>query len=295
MYSLARSFSVISTQRTYDELLRIVRRQPSPKDQVLMAQDTGFRIKTAHDLARWREVIVEALTPTKKGIEGMIEVSYELVEGRLDAVIHLTDWEDMSAKPDTAVLWREANVHNVPIAADVHTAAAYVESWNAKLARHTNGGKVFVERARLSEPPLAGITASDRVVAMIAHDGMKLEMCRFAVENAAMIFDQFDYILATGNTGRWIRRFLVAAKRSQNEVARVRLCKSGPDGGDVQIAFAVVHQLCRKVIFLQDPQANHPHDSDIKLFEQAVLSLAARTRVELATNSESARFLLGLA
>jgi methylglyoxal synthase len=256
-----------------------------------MAADMGCSSVNNHDLARWRGDILRSLRPVEGSIQGMITVAYELVEGRLDAVIHLTDWEDMNAKPDTAVLWREANVHNVPIAADVHTAASYVEAWNAHLARTRTAQRVFRDREVISGRPLEGIEVGQRVLAMIAHDAMKLEICRFAVENAATIFDQFDYVLATGTTGKWIRRFLEAAKRGRHEVDRVRLCNSGPYGGDVQIAYAVARELCRKVVFFQDPQASHPHDSDIRLFEQAVL--ASRVTVELATNAESARFLLG--
>jgi methylglyoxal synthase len=129
---------------------------------------------------------------------------------------------------------------------------------------------------------------------------MKLDMCCFVVEYARKIFDQFDYILATGTTGQWIRKFALAAGRSKEEVEKkIRLCLSGPYGGDVQIAAAVMRRLCRKVIFLQDPFTSHAHETDIRLFEQAVLlfdrvATEGGTEIELATNVASAKDLLGL-
>jgi methylglyoxal synthase len=123
-------------------------------------------------------------------------------------------------------------------------------------------------------------------------------MCCFVVENDRKIFGEFDYILATGTTGKWIKRFALAAGRTPREVEKVRCCLSGPYGGDVQIAAAVVRKLCRKVIFLQDPFTSHAHETDIRLFEQAVLlferAAVKGVEVELATNAASAKAILGL-
>jgi len=220
----------------------------------------------------------------------MIHIAYELVEGRLDAIIHLTDWQDKSAKPDSAVLSREANVHNVPIATNVQTADTYVESWKASLARIHVGSSIFKKRQEPIEPPLKGIKKNDKVVAMVAHDNMKLELCRFAVENATYIFKHYDYILATGTTGSWLKRFMEATGRGPDEIKKIRCCNSGPLGGDLQIAYAVVKGMCNKIVFLQDPSVSHAHDSDIRLFEQA--TVADGVHVELATNVESAKLLV---
>jgi methylglyoxal synthase len=67
----------------------------------------------------------------------------------------------------------------------------------------------------------------------------------------------------------------------------------------VQIAAAVVRKICQKVIFLQDPFTSHAHETDIRLFEQAVLlfertAMAEGVDVELATNLASAKAILGL-
>lgn len=290
MYSLCNSFEVVTTGRTTNEVKRIVTQSPQLAHLRLIEEDTRFSVSKPLDLARWRDTVLRSLKPTMSGFPGMIYTAYELVEGRLDAVIHLTDWEDKSGKPDSAVLSREANVHNVPIAADPETARAHIQSWNAGLVKGASGTKVFRKREHPAEPPLKGLKKGDRVIAMVAHDNMKLELCRFAVANAAHIFKKYDCILATGTTGTWLRRFMEATGRGPDEVKKIRLCNSGPKGGDVQIAYAVVLGLCSKVIFFQDPSVPHPHDSDIRLFEQAVV--APDVHVQLATNTDSARLLI---
>jgi hypothetical protein len=50
-------------------------------------------------------------------------------------------------------------------------------------------------------------------------------MCRFVVENVRPIFNNHDFILATGTTGGWIKKFAIAAGRDPAEVdEKVRLC-----------------------------------------------------------------------
>ena len=290
MYSLCNSFHVVATGGTYDHVKRVVNQSPQRKHIKLIEEDTRFSKLDASDLARWRKTIMGSLKPTMPSFPGMIYIAYELVEGRLDAVIHLTDWEDKSAKPDSAVLSREANVHNVPIATDPDTARAHIESWNACLAKGSSETPVFRKRDQSQEPPLTGLKKGDRVIAMVAHDNMKLELCRFCIANSSHIFKKYDWILATGTTGKWLRLFMEAKGHGPDEVKKIRLCNSGPQGGDLQIAYAVVLGICSKVIFFQDPSVPHPHDSDIRLFEQAVV--APDVHVQLATNVDSARFLI---
>jgi methylglyoxal synthase len=195
------------------------------------------------------------------------------------------------------VLRREANVHKVPIASDIHTAKAFIAAWQGKLAQ-PGTPDLFRKRTPKATSPLDGLTDHDRVLAMIAHDAKKLELCCFAVEHMTKIFKDFDYILATGTTGEWLKNFANACGRGKHDVDKIRLCESGPKGGDVQIAAAVARGICRRVIFLQDPFTSHAHETDIHLFEQSVLLFerAALTAfdIELATNVESARAILGV-
>lgn len=288
LYKVCVRFNVITTGGTGHEISDIVNRDVKEDERNKIQESMGIGSFTEHDLKRWRDTILESLEVTMEGFRGMIHVTHELVEGRLDAVLHLTDWEDKSAKPDSAVLAREANVHNVPIATDLPTTLAYIRSWNRRLA---SGEPVFIVRSEPTPLPLDGLSAKDQVLAIIAHDNMKLETCRFAVQYHNQIFEKYGYILATGTTGGWLGRFMQAAGHRTPDLEKIRSCNSGPKGGDIQIAYAVVKGICKKIVFFQDPSVSHPHASDIRLFEQAVL--AKNVDVQIATNVESARLLIG--
>lgn len=291
LYQVCAPFEVMTTGRTMEFLQdEILAKDPDDSARSKISSSMELSDLRESDVSRWKETIKESLTPTLRGYQGMIHVSYELVEQRLDGVIHFTNWEDKSAKPDSAVLSREANVHDVPIAHDPDTARACIKTWRRRLV-FVDQQPVFRKRVQPSPRPLNSLDATHDVLAMVAHDNMKLDVCRFVVENATHILNTYDYVLATGTTGGWIRRFLQAAGRSSNDIEKIRLCNSGPKGGDIQIAYAVVQGICQKIIFLQDPSVSHPHDSDIRLFEQAVL--APDVHVELATNVESAQLLIG--
>lgn len=288
LYTLCNWFKVLATGGSYEFIRKIVQQNPGQDDKKSI-EAGAFPIMNDADLDRWRGTIYSSLKKTDGGIRGMIHTAYELVEGRLDAVIHFTDWEDKSAKPDSAVLSREANVHDVPIATDPDTASAYIESWQS-LRTEVPPSQLFRERQKPKSPPLKDLDPGHDVLAMIAHNNKKLDMCRFAVEHAQAIFDSYDFVLATGTTGTWIKKSMKATGRSESEVERIRCCNSGPEGGDLQIAYAVVKDICDTVIFLQDPLVSHPHDADIRLFEQAVAD--PDVHAELATNVASARLLI---
>lgn len=292
LYFLCKNFQVLTTGRTHDAIMEIVRRPLTAEQRDIVAEATNLLVKSKSGRDAWLEAITAGMQRFSNGIQGMILITHRLVEGGVDAVIHLSDWADVAGKPDSMVLRREANVHNVHIASDARSARSAIKKWGALLQL---GRPIFRIKSVSEEQPLAGLTPDHRVLALIAHDGMKLDMCCFVVEHSQQIFRQFDFVLATGTTGMWVRRFLLAAGRSEDEANRVRLCRSGPWGGDVQIAAAVVQRICRKVIFLQDPFVSHAHETDIRLFEQAVLLFeraALEIDVELATNVESARMIL---
>lgn len=289
LYFLCRNFAVLTTGGTYETIKEIVTGELDDADLAV--------ISTAMDLDRtsaatqlWRDAVLNNIWEFPGGIKGMILVTHELVEQRLDAVIHLTDWADVTAKADSMVLRREANVHNVHIASDISSARYAVREWRTRLLR----GKPAFQKRKLPEVlPLTGLSEEHNVLALIAHDRMKLDMCCFVVEHARQLFKQFHFVLATGTTGSWIKKFLTAA--DIEGVDRVRCCQSGPEGGDVQIAAAVVKRLCSSIIFLQDPFSSHAHETDIRLFEQSVLLFQEAGRnadVRLATNLESARMFL---
>lgn len=308
LHSLCTWFHIISTGRTYDYIMEIVNRpfeELSQEASLLIERDMGgLSISDNKDLARWRATITgpEGLSKKLGSIQGMIEVTYNLVEGRLDAIIHLTDWDDVIGKPDTMVLKRQANVHDVPLATNLETAEHFARIWVSKARRvetstEKNPDPVFSKRKDLKEAVIKGLKPGHKVLALIVHDEMKLDMCLFVVEHAEQIFRQFNFILATGTTGDWIKKFAKAAGRDKKLVDRkVRCCLTGPDGGDIQIAAAAVKKLCHKVIFLQDPGTSHAHETDIRLFEQALLfehaAIDGGIDIKIASNISTAIDLL---
>jgi hypothetical protein len=91
LYSLSHSFEVLTTGRTYDFVMKLVQDPNASEQWPLIAQDTQFPINSPQDLTPWRRTIVAGLKRQGDGIEGMIEIAYELVGQRLDAVVHLTE------------------------------------------------------------------------------------------------------------------------------------------------------------------------------------------------------------
>ena len=292
LYTLTSHFDVISTGRTHAEISGFLRKDAElmkPEYKDLIEKDLGHEL-TAAALRGWRESIQSNFNEKKVGIEGMIEIIHELVTGKLEAVIQLSVEDDTTVRAGSAVLRREANVHNVPIASDVATAHLFVQHWKNTL--RSNGGdacSLFRPRHEVASAcahlPRSG---GDQVLALIAHDGQKAELSRFVVEYRAKLL-HFTHILATGTSGKLAKRHLSAAGWTEPQVDRILLCHSGPLGGDVEIANAVIQGLCKNVVFFQDPATSHPHEADIRLFEQAVLT---GTDVRLASNAESARILL---
>ncbi|HEY8490879.1 MAG TPA: methylglyoxal synthase [Dehalococcoidia bacterium] len=118
---------------------------------------------------------------------------------------------------------------------------------------------------------------SERVLALIAHDGKKDDMVAFAREHRERLA-RFR-LLGTGTTGR-----LVEAATG----LPVERLLSGPMGGDVQIAARVAAGQVHAVIFLVDPLTAHPHDPDIN----AILRICNVHNVPLATNAATAHLIL---
>lgn len=292
LYTLTRHFHVISTGKTHAEVSSFLHKHAElmkPQYKKLIQKDFGSKLTEAA-VRKWRTSIKASFKHKKIGIEGMIEIAHELVTGKLDAIIQLSVEDDTTVRAGSAVLRREANVHNVPIASDVATAHLFVQHWKKKLqSRRVDAQSLFRPREKVKSPcadlPKNG---GKRVLALIAHDGQKHEMSRFVVENKAKLL-HFTHILATGTSGRLVKRQLSAAGWTKPQVNRILLCHSGPLGGDVEIANAVIQGLCKTVVFFQDPATSHPHAADIRLFEQAILT---GTDVRLASNAESARILL---
>lgn len=105
LYSLCQQFDVISTQRTYNFILETIENASQVQvDQEINKHCTTLSMDTDDDLDKWNKCILDKMRHTKAGYPGMIHIANDLVEGRINAIIHLTDWEDKTAKADSAVL-----------------------------------------------------------------------------------------------------------------------------------------------------------------------------------------------
>lgn len=117
-------------------------------------------------------------------------------------------------------------------------------------------------------------------IALIAHDEMKGRMIDFAIDHEAEL-DAFGTIIATGTTGREVAA--ATSERISNKMVRLH---SGPKGGDIEIATAVLYDKCDVVIFFVDPLRPHPHIEDIRVVFQACM---VREHVVMITNEMHAR------
>jgi methylglyoxal synthase len=114
-------------------------------------------------------------------------------------------------------------------------------------------------------------------LALIAHDGKKDDLIRFAKEHATLL--PRLHLVATATTGS-----LLAAQLGL-EVERVA---SGPQGGDLEIGAMIVRGDVQAVVFFRDPLTAHPHEPDI----QAVMKACDVHDVPLATNRATAEIVL---
>lgn len=117
-------------------------------------------------------------------------------------------------------------------------------------------------------------------LALIAHDEMKPRMIEFAVDHEHE-FNMFGTIIATGTTGRE-----VAAVTSKDIDRKMVRYHSGPKGGDIEIATAILFHYCDVVIFFVDPLKPHPHIEDIRVVFQACM---VSDQVVMITNEMHAR------
>jgi methylglyoxal synthase len=116
-----------------------------------------------------------------------------------------------------------------------------------------------------------------QILALIAHDGKKDTMLAFATRHRETLARY--RLIATGTTGTLV------AGATDLEVERVR---SGPKGGDVQIAARIIDEPFAAVFFFVEPMDVHPHDPDI----QTLLRTCNIANVPLATNEATGDLLM---
>lgn len=120
---------------------------------------------------------------------------------------------------------------------------------------------------------------ADMTIALIAHDDMKPRMLDFAFDYE-MELATFKKILTTGTTGKEV------ASASKELETKIFKCHSGPKGGDIEIATAILYGLCDVVIFFIDPLGAHPHIDDVRVVFQACMM---NQNVIIITNEMHAR------
>lgn len=119
-------------------------------------------------------------------------------------------------------------------------------------------------------------------VGLIAHDEMKPRMVDFATQYEREL-EGFDRIITTGTTGTEINKRC----HKLREKSKIRLCQSGPYGGDLEIAAEILAGRCQVVVFFVDPLHSHPHTDDIRVvFAACMLS---DSNVLILSNERQAR------
>ena len=115
-------------------------------------------------------------------------------------------------------------------------------------------------------------------IAIIAHDNKKADMVAFVMKRMDFFKKLGTKIYATGTTGKHIQHAGLA----------VDCLKSGPYGGDAQIASLLVDGKIDMVLFFIDPLFSHPHEVDIHM----LMRLCNVYDVPLATNYSTAKMLV---
>ncbi|MEP7289168.1 MAG: methylglyoxal synthase [Chloroflexota bacterium] len=116
-----------------------------------------------------------------------------------------------------------------------------------------------------------------KTLALIAHDGKKDDMVRFAVAHRERLIE-YD-LVATATTGSLLE-----------DKCGLTLQKvlSGPLGGDAQIAGMCAEGKVEAVFFFVDPLAKQAHDPDI----QGLLRICNVHNIPLATNTATALYII---
>jgi methylglyoxal synthase len=175
---------------------------------------------------------------------------------RFDAVIYLLDPDDpTSVFPEGQALKRECVIYE----ASFISTFAHAQEW-FELARIGAG--------------LAPDHALDpwfdfgrQTVALIAHDARKDALLAFVRAHFAF-FDAFGGRIATGTTGS-LMNGMAEETGLPGALAWVRCFRSGPLGGDAEIALEVLENRCQRIVFFEDPHVARQHEADIQLLERS--------------------------
>jgi len=121
-------------------------------------------------------------------------------------------------------------------------------------------------------------------IALISHDAMKPRMVDFATQYERELL-QFRRILTTGTTGTEIQKRCHELRDS----GKIRLCQSGPFGGDLEIAGEVLFDRCQVVVFFVDPRNPHPHAEDIRVVFSVCMGEPPNNQILMLSNELQAK------
>lgn len=118
---------------------------------------------------------------------------------------------------------------------------------------------------------------SNITLALVAHDSKKDDLVGLVKHYVDQLKN--TTLVATGTTGGLVEDMTGLS---------VHRMKSGPLGGDAQIAAWVVEGKVDAMIFLVDPLYAHPHEPDIR----TLLRVCELKNIPFATNVTTAKLLL---
>jgi methylglyoxal synthase len=212
----------------------------------------------------------------------------------LDMVIYLTDPTDpTSLFPEALALQRECVVHGIPFFSTAAAAAEWLTLKWAGAARHEPAAISPDALARLIATHVRPDEMANETIALIAHDSRKWELMRFVADHHRLL-SMFGRRVATGTTGGLLngehrasadpeslgissQAFLTLVGQlrdfaeAMGSEAWTERRRSGPLGGDAEIAEEILDGRCRRVIFFEDPHVARQHEADIQLLERAAM------------------------
>ena len=122
-----------------------------------------------------------------------------------------------------------------------------------------------------------------KTVALVAHDNRKADLMEWVAYNASKLAKH--HLICTGTTGKMVEETLKGKDKSPLSLTKL---KSGPLGGDMQLAALITEGKVDIVVFLWDPMQPQPHDVDVK----ALLRITVLYNVPTACNRATADFLI---